>query len=185
VRVWQAEAIHAIQKAVTWDPEVLSEQCNHVMSESNSRNPIEFPWGLFSWADAPPAIGGGVGAFQWFQGVDQVLDFVTYLSPAGFATFDDEDEWLELRNSLRQIAAGFADHPKAAIQAFNAELKSLLQIDWIGSLDDLMAGSEPFPVLVRSRFRSDWEDVPAQASLRPIEDLEKESFLIFLGEYGI
>lgn len=170
---------------MTWDPEALTEQCNEAMSESNSRNPLEFPWGLFSWGDAPPAIGGGVGAFQWFAELDELLAFVTDLSPAGFATFDEEEEWLEIRTRLRQAAEGFGVNPAAAIQAFNAELTSLLQIDWIGRLDDLMAGNEAFPLMVRARFRGDWDDAPAQASLRPIQPEEQESFLAFLSEYGL
>ncbi len=170
---------------MTWDPEALTERCNAVMSESSSCNPLEFSWGLISWADAPPAIGGGVGAFQWFSQLDKVLAFVTDLSPAAFATFDEEEEWLELRTSLRQIAAGFADNPEATIQAFNTELTSLLQINWIGNLEGLMAGNEAFPVLVRSRFRGEWDDTPSQASLAPIQPEEKESFLAFLSEYGI
>jgi hypothetical protein len=169
---------------MTWDPEALTEQCNHAMSESNSRNPLEFPWGLFSWGDAPPAIGGGVGAFQWFPQLDELLAFVTDLSPAAFATFDVEEEWLELQTSLRQIAEGFDANAEVAIQAFNAELTSLLQIDWIGNLEGLMAGNEEFPAMVRSRFRGDWDDTPSQASLRPIQPEEQESFLAFLSEYG-
>lgn len=169
---------------MTWDPEALTEQCNEAMSESSSRNPLEFPWGLFSWGDAPPAIGGGVGAFQWFAELDDLMAFVTDLSPAGFATFDEEEEWLELRTSLRQIAKGFEDNAEAAIQAFNAELASLLQIDWIGRLDDLMAGHEAFPLIVRARFRGNWDDTPAQPNLRPVQAEERDSFLAFLSEYG-
>jgi len=170
---------------MTWDPDALSEHCNAVMSESSSRNPLEFSWGLFSWADAPPAIGGGVGAFQWFAELDDLMAFVTDLSPAGFATFDEEEEWLEIRTSLRQTAEGFGVNPAAAIQAFNAELTSLLQIDWIGRLDDLMACNGAFPLMVRARFRGDWDDTPSQASLQPIQPEEMESFLAFLSEYGI
>ena len=154
------------------------------MSESSSRNPLDLPWGLFSYADAPAAIGGGVGAFQWFVELDDLLAFVTDLSPAGFATFDEEEEWLELRTSLRQIAEGFKDNADVSIQAFNAELASLLQIDWIGRLVDLMAGNEAFPAMVRSRFRGDWDDTPAQPNLRPIQAEEQDSFLAFLSEYG-
>lgn len=185
IRPWQAEVIHANPKAMSWDPEILTEQCNAVMRESSSRNPLAFPWGLFAWADAPAGIGGGIGAFQWFQELNQALAFVTDQGPAGFATFDEEEEWLELRTSLRRIAEGFEANSEGAIQAFNAELTSLLQLDWIGTLKDLMAGDGAFPVMVRSRFRDDWDDAPAQASLRPIQPEERESFLVFLSEYGI
>jgi hypothetical protein len=92
---------------MTWDPEALTEQCNDAMSESNSRNPLEFPWGLFSWGDAPPAIGGGVGAFQWFPQLDELLAFVTDLSPAGFATFDEKGGVAGVANKLAANCARF------------------------------------------------------------------------------
>jgi hypothetical protein len=170
---------------MTWDPEALTERCNHMMGETNSRNPLDFPWGLFSWADAPPAIGGGVGAFQWFQSLDELLEFVTDFSAAGFASFDEEEEWLGLRDKLRQIAAGFANNPHAAITAFNAELISLLQLDWIGRLEDLQSGDGPFPLTLRARFRDDWDDTPAAPSQEPIKEDERSSFLLFLSNYGL
>lgn len=129
-------------------------------------------------------MGGGVGAFQWFQDRDEVLAFVTELSAAGFATFDDEDEWLKLRNELRRIAAGYEADPNAAVQAFNRELVSLLQIDWIGRLEDLMGGDGAFPAMVRARFRGDWDDLPSLISLERIKEEEKEAFVAFLADYG-
>jgi hypothetical protein len=112
-----------------WDPEALTDLANEAMSSSNSRNPVDFNWGLFAWGDAPAACCGGVGSFQWFGELSAVLSFVTDLSPAGFATFDDEDEWLELRDRLRQIANAFEADSAASISAFNDNLKTLLQLN--------------------------------------------------------
>jgi hypothetical protein len=169
---------------MAWDPEAFSERCNQAMCETNARAPRDFPWGLFAWADAPPAIGGGVGGFQWFKDLPELLAFVTDLSPAGYATFDDEAEWLELRDSLRRIAAGYEAHPEEAIRAFNEELTSLLQIDWIGPFGDLVADEGAFPVMVRARYRGDWDDSPEASSCAAIEESEQQSFLAFLSEYG-
>ena len=168
-----------------WDPEALTDLANEAMSSSNSRNPVDFNWGLFAWGDAPAACGGGVGAFQWFRELSAVLSFVTDLSPAGFATFDDEGEWLELRDRLRQIANAFETESAATISAFNENLKSLLQIEWIGSFEDLLSGHGSFPRKIRAHFRDDWDDETSPESMGVITNSERESFLEFLSEYGI
>ena len=170
---------------MNWDPEALTDRANEAMSTSSSRDPIAFNWGLFACGDAPAACGGGAGAFQWFRELSAVLSFITDLSPAGFATFDEEAEWLELRDQLRQIATGFEADSTATISAFNDNLKSMLQIEWIGSFDDLLSGHGSFPRQIRARFRDDWDDELPPESTDVISASERESFLAFLSEYGI
>ena len=170
---------------MNWDPKALTDRANEAMSTSSSRDPVAFNWGLFAWGDAPGACGGGAGAFQWFDELSEVLSFVTDLSPAAFATFDAEVEWLELRDELRQIANGFEADSAATISAFNDNLKSLLQIEWIGSIQDLMSGSGCFPCQVRARFRDDWDEEASPESMDVASPSEQESFLAFLSEYGI
>ncbi len=169
---------------MNWDPEALTDLANEAMSTSSSRDPLEFNWGLFAWGDAPPACGGGVGAFQWFDELSAVLSFVTDLSPAGFATFDEEAEWIELRDQLRQIALRFEADSAAAISAFNDNLKSLLQIEWISSLEDLLSGHGCFPRLIRARFRGDDDDEATAKNVDAIGVSERDEFLVFLSEYG-
>lgn len=170
---------------MTWDPEALFQRCSEAMCETSARNPLDFAWGLFAWGDAPPAIGGGVGAFQWFKDLPELLAFVSDLSPAAFMTFDEEADWQEFRDSLRQIAAGYEAQPEESLLAFNKELTSLLQIDWIGRFDNLLDGDGLFPLKVRAHFRDDWDDSPAQASIEAIKEDERQSFLEFLDDYGI
>jgi hypothetical protein len=170
---------------MSWDPEVLTELCNETMSETNARDPWVFSWGLFAYADAPAAIGGGVGAFQWFKELPELLAFITDLSAAGFSTFDEEAEYQELRDNLRRIAAGYEVDPGGAVRAFNDELKTLLQISWIGQFDHLIRGEGAFPETVRARFRDDWDDEPALPSTDAIKEEERQAFMAFLNEYGI
>ncbi len=171
--------------AVTWDAEALSELCNQTMSATNARNPIEYRWGMFSFADAPPAIGGGVGAFQWFETLQELLAFITDLSAARFTTFEEESEYIDLRDGLRKIASGYEADPKRTIDAFNQELTDLLQITWIGKFEDLASGEEGFPEVVRARFRDDWDDEPVSGSKASIRNEEKHNFINYLSEYGI
>jgi len=169
---------------MTWNPEALTELCNQTMCETNARDPREWPWGLFTYSDAPPAIGGGVGGFQWFGQLPELLAFISDLSAAGYMTFDEEEDWQKLRDALRQIAARFEMEPEQAIRSFNEELVSLLQISWIGRLEDLINGDDGFAATVRARFRNDWDDKPAMTSIDVIKEDEQKSFLTFLSDYG-
>jgi hypothetical protein len=93
---------------------------------------------------------------------------------------------LELRDQLRQIANGFEADSAATISAFNDNLKSLLQIEWIGSLEDLLSGDGCFPRLIRARFRGDDDDDEAPLEhMDAISVSEREEFLVFLSEYGL
>jgi hypothetical protein len=169
---------------MAWDPEALTERANEVMSIASSRDPQQFPWGVFAWADGPPACGGGVGAFLWFDEQAELLAFLTDLAPAAFMTFDDEAEWLELRERLRRTASFLETKPGGAIADLNAELTSLLQIDWVGRLEQLLSGDSSFAIKVRAGFRSDWDDKPEQVNTSAITDEELQAYLEYLSEYG-
>ena len=157
---------------------------DEAMSIASSRDPLKFTWGVFAWADGPPACGGGVGAFLWFAEREELLAFITDLAPAGFMTFDDEAEWLELRERLRRTASSLEAKPEDAIANLNGELSSLLQIDWVGRLEQLLSGDSPYAMTVRAGFRSDWDDKPEQVNTSAITDKEMQEFLEYLSEYG-
>lgn len=155
----------------SFDPQQLTEAANQQLILSSQRDPREYNWGLFAWGDAPPACGGGVGCFQWFATASDALAFVSDYSPAMYCTFDEEEEWLLLRQRLRKIAAQWPDNPTEAIEAMNAELRSLLQIDWMGSYDELCDGSTPFSRRIRQAFAE--------------EEGNDEDWIPFLQNYGI
>jgi hypothetical protein len=165
---------------MAWDPEALTERANEAMSIASSRDPQQFSWGVFTWADGPPACGGGVGAFLWFADLAELLAFLTDLAPAGFMTFDDEPEWLELRRTASSLEA----NQEGVIADLNAELTSLLQIDWVGRLEQLLSGDSLFAIKVRARFRNDWEDKPEPVNTIAISQEEMQEFLEYLSEYG-
>jgi hypothetical protein len=162
----------------TFDPDQLTEAANEHLNESAQRDPRDFRCGLFAWGDAPPACGGGIGCFQWFATVEEALTFVTDSSPALYCTFDEEDEWLLMRQRLRAIADQWQDRPVDALAAFNAELKGLLQIDWIGRYQDLCEGSHPFCTHVREAFAETEGKTDAGV------EAGHEDWLAFLQQYG-
>lgn len=169
---------------MVWDPEVLTQHANEAMATTSSRDPQQFMWGVFAWGDAPAACGGGIGAFHWFADLAELQAFLTDLAPAGFMTFDEEAEWLDLRKRLRCIASSLGAKPESAIADLNTELTSLLQIDWVGRLEQLFSGESSYEIKVRARFRNDWEDKPEPVNAIAIPQEEAQGFLGYLREYG-
>ena len=169
---------------MVWDPELWTEQAIEAMQQSHGADPRLYPWGLFSWDDAPPACGGGAGCFQWFPSLKELLAWVTDLSPASFMTFDDENEWLATRDALRPTGDQYSANPDTCLKELNCTLKGLLQIDWIGLWPDLLASTDPYPQLIRQRFRDDW-DGDQRLSSAPIRIEELEEFCRFIQEYGV
>lgn len=170
---------------MTWNPEALTERADEAISIASSRNPQQFTWGVFAWADGPPACGGGIGAFLWFKDLAELLAFLTDLAPAGFKTFDEEAEWLELRERLQSIVSCLEENQARAITDLNTELTSLLQIDWVGSLEQLLRGDSLFAIKVRAGFRSDCKDKPEPVNMNAISQEEFQGFLEYLSEYGL
>lgn len=169
-------------QAMAWDPEQLTDQANELANNTASHNPGEYPWGVFAWGDAPPACGGGTGCFQWFASLQEALSFISDFSPAMYATFDEEPEWVELRDDLREITSRFEAEPEATLKALNQELKGLLQVEWIGTYDSLCNGMEEFPQKIREWYRNRDEDGPADEP--PITGSEEAEFRERLAEYG-
>jgi hypothetical protein len=156
-----------------FDPEQLTNTANDQLNNSAQRDPRQFGWGLFAWGDAPAACGGGIGCFQWFSSAEEALAFISDLSPALFCTFDDEEEWLLLRQRLRSIAPKWHVQPMEALGTFNAELQGLLQIDWIGHYSELRRGDSSFSQRIQEAFA---EEEP--------EETGEEEWISFLQSYG-
>ncbi len=155
----------------SFDPEQLTEAANQQLIVSAQRDPRVYTWGLFAWGDAPAACGGGVGCFQWFATADEALAFLSDYSPAMYCTFDDEEEWLLLRQRLRQITAQWPGNPAEAQAAMNAELSGLLQVDWMCSYDELCEGKSAFSRKILRAFAE--------------EEGADEDWIPFLQNYGI
>lgn len=171
---------------MSWNSELLTEQANTLTQTTSERDPRAYSWGLFSWGDAPPAIGGGTGCFQWFDSREELLAFLTDYSPALYMSFEQEEEWIGFRDRLRAIAESFEDEPLRSLGTFNSVLKGLLQIDWIGGFEELCQGQESFCCKVRGWFRDpgDIDEAAIQASEAPIEPDELQDFCERLQEYG-
>ena len=172
----------------SFDSEQLMEQAFERLNESAQRDPRVCPWGLFAWGDAPPACGGGVGAFQWFETLEDLMEFITDWSAAEYMSFDNEAEWLEQRQCLRSIVSQWQADPVSTVQNLNKELKGLIQIDWIGSFAELKAGKVDFSRRIQEAF-TDYHlsEVSSSTSENPEKEAQaaEHSFIRFLAEYGM
>ena len=173
-----------------FDPEQLTEESNARLNESAQRDPRACPWGLFAWGDAPPACGGGVGAFQWFATLEELMEFITDWSAAGYLTFDDEEDWHQQQPRLRSLAKHWHENPAATLLELNQELKGLLQIDWIGTYQDLKSADDAFGRRIQEAFAEE-QAVPESKAVDMTDTAAQhnseteEAFVAFLATYGL
>ena len=158
-----------------FDAESLTTQAMEQLQASVDRDPRECSWGLFAWGDAPPACGGGVGAFQWFASQEELMTFISEWSTSCFMTFDDEADWRDQCERLRSILSGWDQDSAATLTALNAELKGLLQIDWIGRFADLTSSQDSYCLRVQEAFAMDDPDGAD----------DDEALVDFLETYGL
>lgn len=172
-----------------WDP--LMDTATQRAEASMQRDPRAFTWGMFAWGDASPAIGGGVGAFQWFATEHELHAFICDDSHLLYRCYESHQEWQLQAQRLRQLLANLASDPDATLQLINQDLRGALQFDWIGRYHDLCSGEQPFCRQLRQSFREDevqeegTEASAADASpLDPDRD-DEQAWLEHLSLYGI
>lgn len=158
-----------------FDGQSLTAQALEHLEASVDRDPRDCSWGLFAWGDAPPACGGGVGAFQWFESQEELMAFISEWSTPCFMTFDDEAEWRSQCERLSAILSGWNQDSAATLAELNAELKGLLQIDWIGGFAHLESSQDGFCLQVQAAF--------AEADPAGVDD--GDAWVDFLETYGL
>jgi hypothetical protein len=142
-------------------------------------------WGFYSYGDAPAAIGGGVGSFAWFQTRRELLSFVRDVlpySPPGSSDTDLGNVEKHVQEIVEHAIEEKIDDKKA-IEALNATLRTYSQIEWLGTFEDLICGTDPFAEKIRGEFRESEEE--SATDCKAISDNEIEELRQFLREYGI
>jgi hypothetical protein len=152
---------------------------------SSGGPPDDYEWGFFSYGDAPPAIGGGVGMFTWFPDRAAMLTFIEETlpySPPGQASLDPNEIAENAAKVVERIRIGTLSDEDGRL-ALNKVLETCSQLEWIGTVADLLAGDHPYTVHVRQAFRADDDDDDADGG--PITEEEKDEFIEFLNTWGI
>jgi hypothetical protein len=144
-------------------------------------------WGLFAYSDALPTVGGGAGLFHWFETKAQLLDFVkrhlTFASP-GHADIDPGRVAFEAEELVNAMGADpDAEQMEMTRLVLNRALRTFTQIEWWGSLDDLLDGDHPYAKRVRAWFRHAEDETDCHPE-QPIAIAELLDFLGSLQNYG-
>ena len=163
-------------------------EADHAWEEASDHSISETSWGFYSYGDAPPAIGGGVGSFVWFVNRDSMLDFIQSVlpvSPPG-PTGNDHDMIAE---EVGRIVAEVRDLevlPDKTREHLNQTLRRYSQIEWWGTFQTLLYGNEPFVSKVRKHFREDTEQIEDHAERgASINNGEIDEFRQYLKTYGL
>lgn len=113
----------------------------------DQRSPLEFPFGCFI-ADAPSY--GGAQGFTWFAEADDVLG---HLRNGIAELYETDGDALALVTSLAVATEGCAQLTDLDLASVNEVLVGVCEVRWVGSLDDLYLGDEPFENEIQSEFR--------------------------------
>lgn len=151
---------------------------------SSGPPPDDCEWGFFSYGDAPPAIGGGVGMFTWFSDRNSMLEFIEHTlpyNPPGQSDLDPDEIAENTAAVVEKLRLGTINDLDG-IKELNEVLVTCSQFDWMGTVDDLLSGNHPYAVHVRQTFRDDEEE---DSEGEPIAEDEKEEFFEFLESWGI
>lgn len=166
--------------------EALEAAANERWSDDDMRQPKSISWGMYSYGDAPGAIGGGVGAFTWFDNKTTLLKFVAEVlpySPPGPGNSDPLAVAERVRAVLTQLRAGDLDLEKAR-RKLNGVLRAYSQIEWMGTFKDLKDGNDAYARKLIKQFRRSRELAVGAAPVA-VARSQVEDFKEFLAEYGI
>lgn len=151
---------------------------------SSGPPPDDAEWGFFSYGDAPPAIGGGIGMFTWFPDRNSMLDFIASTLPyypPGQSNLNPDDISENTAAVVKKLRLGTISDLDG-IKELNEALVTCSQLNWIGTVENLLKGDHPYTFDVRQAFRDDGEE---EAEGAPISEDEKEDFFEFLETWGI
>ncbi len=151
---------------------------------SSGSPPDDYEWGFFSYGDAPPAIGGGVGMFTWFPDRNSMLDFIANTlpyNPPGQSDLDPDEIAANTAAVVEKLRLGTISDLDG-IHELNEALATCSQLNWIGTVKDLLEGSHPYAIRVRQSFRNDDKN---ECEKEPICEDKKEDFYEFLESWGI
>lgn len=177
-------------KALTLDQRI--ERADILVKDFKFPNPLPGHWGFFSYSDASPAIGGGVGAFCWFSTREAMLDFaesVIPFNPGGPA--GDDEGLLSVAVRVSELVED-ARSGKVSLEEMRLRLNGVLvrysQFEWFGTFEELLSGEHPWAQQIRQNFigadRSDVNDSADGPVVRRIVDGEMKDFLAYLQDYG-
>lgn len=158
------------------------EDCQKKIEQVVERSPANGDWGFCAYGDAPPAIGGGMQWFYWFDDKPAMFDFLK--SCALFINPPRND--LDLPQLSSSLRSTIEKEIGGDLGSLRHELNSLLdgcsQFTWMGSFEELRSGDHPEVIVVRNNFHSSRDRLEDGSA---IPDDELTEFTEFLNSYGL
>lgn len=112
-------------------------------------------WGFLYYGDASPAIGGGIFGFSWFPDKGRLLDYLanhlTFLHP-GPSRLDPGRVRREAQTHVATYLAGSTSESEF-MNNLNHSLRGFTQVEWMGSLEELLSGDSGFGLRWRMKAR--------------------------------
>jgi len=143
---------------------------------ASNRDPRRAPWGYYCSDDQV----FGVGLFLWFKTKEELLRFLGEYEGSNSEQHDQTDLRAGLRKVTKQIGAGRLGLEKGR-QHLNELLKGYIQIEWLGTFDEMLAGKHLFC----QQLRADFLEVEDSALPAPrIPERSVKGFVDFLRNYG-
>jgi hypothetical protein len=164
----------------------LADAANERWTDQTLTDPKAKSWGFFAYGDAPAAIGGGVGAYCWFDSKAKLLQFVADVLPHSPPGPADSDPLLvadQVSEIISEVQRNNLDLEKAR-KRLNNVLRRYSQIEWIGTFKDLKDGKGTYARMIVKAFRRDRE-LTIGATPLSISRGQLADFKDFLSSYGI
>ena len=117
----------------------------------------EDAWVFFGYSDAPPVIcGSGIGAFHWFDGRSELLDFLfeffAWYHPAP-SSMEPEAIAEAVQDVITEFRAGGGRDLEGLRDELNDVMRHMWQIAWIGTLGELYSGDSDYARELRADYR--------------------------------
>lgn len=154
------------------------EELENRVSEVSDHWPERSDWGCLLTSDRHPAMGGGLGAYFWLSSRDEVLHFIRDVELPLLCLHDTHWE-PALADAQRAVERALADDLSMddARREINRLFESYEQIEWWGSMKELLTGEGEFAQGERIAFHDD--ESPAG-----LTSDEEDDFYEFLSDRG-
>lgn len=141
-------------------------------------------WGFYSYGDASPAIGGGIGTFVWFDSKNEMIEFISNTLPyAPPGPSDTDTAAVAKKTSLITEQYKKDDlNSETFLEQLNKVLVSHSQLTWLGTFEELKTGSSVYALNLRSEFKENCE--LEENFKKNIPKSHLNNFKQFLEEYG-
>ncbi|MEB3203541.1 MAG: hypothetical protein VKP57_02470 [Candidatus Sericytochromatia bacterium] len=148
-------------------------------------------WGFYSYSDASPYFGGGIGAFVWGPDLNTIHAFIANVLPCDPPDRAEEGD-LVLCATLNTIITRHGHDEEFLLEHLNRALQRHSVIEWIGPFHDLASGQGAFGRQLRHHFRLSLDETrdrslpepPVPETVPPITAEELTAFMGYLADYG-